>query len=55
LPRMPAHLTAEQNAARLAAAAFPVPLSRHLTESRYQSTRAAPAQPSPHRRRGPSR
>ncbi|MEU5995923.1 relaxase/mobilization nuclease domain-containing protein [Actinomadura sp.] len=55
LPRMPAHLTAGQNAARLAAAAFPVPLSHHLTESPYQSTGAACPQPGPHRRRGPSR
>ncbi|TDD89516.1 hypothetical protein E1293_04720 [Actinomadura darangshiensis] len=55
LPRMQPNLTAEQNAARLAATSFPIPLSHHMSDNQYQSARPALPQPGSHRRRGPSR
>lgn len=55
LPRTPPNYSAEQNAARLAATAFPVPLSDQLAGSPYRPSAPTPSPPSPHRRRGPAR
>jgi hypothetical protein len=55
LPPTPPNYTAEQNAARLAATGFPMPLSHQLADSPYRSSAPTPAQPGPHRRSRPSR
>ncbi|URN08536.1 hypothetical protein LUW74_37650 [Actinomadura madurae] len=54
-PRMPPNLTAGQNAARLAATGFPMPLGNQLSDYQGQPVRPTPPQPGSHRRRGPSR
>ncbi|QFG26284.1 relaxase [Actinomadura sp. WMMB 499] len=57
-PPLPAVIrpqTPNHNAARLAAADFPVPLSQHLATAPYQRPRTAALPPAPARRRPPSR
>lgn len=55
MPKTQPNLMAEQNAARLAATSFPIPLGHQMGDNQHPAARPSASQPGSNRRRGSSR